>query len=69
VLNKFLLEQQEKLTLDQDTKPAIESVDPDLVADSIKPLALNQYVDFDLECSGLFSNCEIEGAKRLTKDG
>jgi hypothetical protein len=66
VLNKFPLEQHQEQTLDQDALPVMESADPELVTKM--PLAVSQYVDFDLECSGLFGDREIEAAKRLMKD-
>jgi hypothetical protein len=69
VPNRFLREQLEKQTSEQNALPAVESVAPSRVVDDITPLALNQYVDFDSECSGLFSDRDIEAAKRLMKDG
>jgi hypothetical protein len=69
VLNEFRREQEEKQTLEQGPLLTGESVVPSLVENSSAPLALNQYVDFDSECSGLFSDRDIEAAKRLMKDG
>jgi hypothetical protein len=69
VPNEFLREQKEKQVLEQDALPTVGSVAPSLVEDDITSLALNQYVDFDSECSGLFGDREIEAAKRLIKDG
>jgi hypothetical protein len=69
VLNRFPFEQHQEQTLDQDALPVMESADPELVTNKMMPLAVSQYVNFDLECSGLFGDREIEAAKRLTKDG
>jgi hypothetical protein len=69
VQNGFLREQKEEQTSGQDVLLAVESVEPSLVVDDITPLALNQYVDFDSECSGLFGDHDIEAAKRLMKEG
>jgi hypothetical protein len=65
VLNNFLDEQREEPTLDPEALPIVASVASDFVVDDITPLALNQYVDFDSECSGLFGDHEVEAAKRL----
>ncbi len=67
--NRFLREQKEKQTSQQDALPAVESVVSSLIGEDITPLSLNQYVDFDSECSGLFNDRDIEAAKRLMKDG
>jgi hypothetical protein len=69
VLNEFQREQERQQTSEQGPWPVGEPVAPNLVEDSSTPLALNQYVDFDSECSGLFSDQDIEAAKRLMKDG
>lgn len=68
MLNEFLREQEEKQTSEQDATSALESVAPTRAVDDITPLALNQYVDFDSDCSGLFGDREIEAAKHLMKD-
>jgi hypothetical protein len=33
-----------------------------------EPLKLNQYINFDVECSGIFSEQDVQGAKQLMKD-
>jgi hypothetical protein len=69
VPNEFLHVKKEKQTSEPDALPMGKSVVPSLVEDNTTPLALNQYVDFDSECSGLFGDHEVEAAKRLMNDG
>lgn len=67
--NRFLREQHEEQTAELNASLAVESVASSLIVDNGTPLALNQYVDFDSECSGLFDERDIEAAKRLMKNG
>ncbi len=59
----------------QKEKPEQPSTSKSSNAHSIKseiasatPLELNQYVDFDIECSGIFSEKDITVAKQICKD-
>jgi hypothetical protein len=69
VQDNFLRERQEKTTAEPDVLSVMASGSADLAVGDMTPLALNQYIDFDSECSGLFGDHEIEAAKHLMKDG
>jgi hypothetical protein len=71
VPNRFLHEQVDQQIPGQETITAVEPVVESMISSPLEevstPLALNQYVDFDAESSGLFGDHEIEAAKQLIK--